>query len=63
MTNKLETARALRSDAEHLRLLAAGETNPEKVAEMRWMAAELDDHAANLERQLANEPPDPSAAP
>ena len=63
MTDKLETAHNLRSGAAHLRLLAAGETNPEKVAELRWMAAELDDHAAALERQFANEPPDPSAAP
>lgn len=54
MKEKLVAARDIRVGAERLRQLAANETDPERAAEMRRIAHEMDDHAAELEHAIAN---------
>ena len=56
MTEKLATARRIRVGAERLRKLASSEADAKNVAEMIRIAREMDEHAAELERSIAQQP-------
>ncbi|HXR87338.1 MAG TPA: hypothetical protein VN728_10220 [Stellaceae bacterium] len=53
MKERWETARSIRIGSERLRQIAAEETNAKLAADMLETAAEMDQHAAEIERSLA----------
>lgn len=54
MTDKTETARIIRVGAERLRRIAAEKADAQQAAEMLRVAVEMDEHAAELERTIAD---------
>ena len=54
MTEKIEAARIIRVGAERLRQIAAAHTDAQHAAEILRIAAEMDEHAAELERPVAD---------
>jgi hypothetical protein len=56
MTEEIASARTIRVGAERLRLLAVSEADAERAAEMLRIAQEMDEHAAELERAIADAP-------
>ena len=60
MTDKVIAARNIRIGAERLRQIAASETDAQRAAEMLRIAGEMDEHAADLERAVADATLDPS---
>jgi hypothetical protein len=57
VTEKNEAARAIRIGAERLREVATREPDPDFVADLIRVAQEMDEHAAEIERSIANEQP------
>lgn len=62
MTEKIEVAMTIRAGAERLRRIAADEANPERAREMLRHAAEMDEHATEIERAFAKTPPEPPSS-
>lgn len=60
MTERIEAARSIRIGAERLRQLASAEANQELASQMVEIAAEMDHHAAELERSFVTNPPRPA---
>ena len=57
MDRRLETARAIRLGAENLRKVVAEEAEPAiAAAELLEMAQQMDDHAAEIEQSVRNDP-------
>jgi hypothetical protein len=56
MSKGIEVARGMRIGAERLRQLAVSETDRDRAREMLRIAAEMDEHAAELERSFVNHP-------
>lgn len=54
MTDKIVLARTIRVGAERLRQIAASEAEAKRAAEMLRLAVEMDEHAAELERAVAD---------
>ncbi|HEY3916269.1 MAG TPA: hypothetical protein VGL83_00675 [Stellaceae bacterium] len=59
MTEKIETARTIRLSVESLRTIAMREPDPKLAAELMRIAAEMDEHAAELERSFVNQHSNP----
>lgn len=62
MTEKIEALRTMRTGAEALRKVAAAETDPNLIAKLIRVAAEMDEHAAELEHSLVKQQPSPTGA-
>lgn len=56
MKDKVEVSRDMRVGAERLRQIAVNETDAQRAVEMIRIAKEMDEHAAELERALADNP-------
>jgi hypothetical protein len=57
VAKQIEAARSMRAGAERLRRVAAKKTNLKRADEMLRFAAELDEHASELERLFGRKRP------
>ena len=60
MTERIEAALAIRLGAQRLRQIAATDSEPERAAELRVIARDMDESAALLEAAFIMKPPTPA---
>jgi hypothetical protein len=60
MSERIEAARSMRTDAERLRTIATRKKDPKLAAELTRIARQMDKHSAELDSLFVDKPPSPA---